>query len=117
MPDGGAGGDARFAGAFSEEERRELLLRCLRVFVAGGALSQPEERWTAYLEAARALYRDLAAATRGADGAVTVVSHAFALRGAGLFPDDCPHSVCLVSVDPLRRTAAVFAHTFIAGAW
>jgi len=105
-----------FEGLFSGAERDELLFRLLRLVAAGGgALCQHEDAWGAYLEAARALYRDLVAVTKDAEGVVSVASHVFAVSGAGLFPNDSPHSACFVCVDPMRRTATVLASTFIAG--
>jgi hypothetical protein len=123
-------GDHDFAGVFPPEDRAEALYVLLRwVATGGGALCQYEDEWGPYLAAVKAVYRDLVTVTRSApDAPITVASHVYAVSavagpraGPGaatttpLFPDgdEHGHSICLVSVDPIRRTANILYHAWV----
>lgn len=69
-------------GLFGEEERRELLLHLLTDVAVGGGMCQWEDNWEPYLQAARALYKDMVSVTRAADtGDIKVVTRAYLLKG------------------------------------
>jgi len=112
-------GSMEYSGLFTESDKSELLYKVLKFITTGGPLCQHEDKWDAYLETTKALYKDLVVVTKANDGkTVNVVSSAFAItRFDGLFPTDNPHNVCIVSVDPIRRLVTVLMHTFISSGW
>lgn len=112
-------GSMQFSGLFSESDKNELLYRLLRLVATGGPLCQHEDSWEPYLDATKALYKDLVVVTKANDGkTVNAVSTTFSVTGLdGLFPNDNPHNVCLVSVDPIRRTVTILMHTFLSSGW
>lgn len=99
--------------------QRELLFRVFRWVVVGGGACQPEEAWGAYLDAARAVYRDLARAVRddAEPGGVVIATEAAAVQalegGPQLFPRASPHNVCLVALDAGRATVTVLYCAFV----
>jgi hypothetical protein len=87
-----------------------------------------QDNWQPYLDAAKALYRDLVSVTRtgGSDGPISVASYVYAVEGldgpgsrpvplhpGGKGDGSAAHSVCWVCVDPMRRTANVLHHTWV----
>jgi hypothetical protein len=112
-------GSMIYSGLFTENEKKELLYKLLKFITTGGPLCQHEDTWDAYLETTRSLYKDLVVVTKANDGkTLNVVSSAFLItRFDGLFPTDNPHSVCIVSVDPIRRIVTILMHTFLSSGW
>jgi hypothetical protein len=112
-------GSMQFSGLFTESDKNELLFRLLRLLATGGPLCQHEDSWEPYLDATKALYKDLVVVTKANDGkTVNAVSTAYSItRLDNLFPNDNPHNVCLVSIDPIRRTVTVLMHTFLSSGW
>jgi hypothetical protein len=87
-----------------------------------------QDNWQPYLDAAKALYRDLVSVTRtgGSDGPISVASYVYAVEGldgpgsrpvplhpGGKGDGSAAHSICWVCVDPMRRTANVLHHTWV----
>ncbi len=94
-----------------------------------------QDNWQPYLDATKALYRDMVTVTRASsDSPITVASLVYLVHGVyqssvegtsssggqgkatgsnELFSHDNPHNVCIVSVDPLRRTATILYHAFV----
>ena len=112
-------GSMIYSDLFTENDKKELLYKLLKFITTGGPLCQHEDKWDAYLETTKALYKDLVVVTKANDGkTVNVVSSSFFItRFDGLFPTDNPHSVCIVSVDPIRRIVTILMHTFLSSGW
>lgn len=126
--------DSEYACQFSEEEQAEFMYRLLRWIVTGGGAMQYEDEWQPYLDACKAVYRDmLTVAKNTTTGAIEVQSYVYQIHslageastsgGAGggsgassdalrLFPHDNPHNVCWMAVDPLKRTVTVLCHSW-----
>lgn len=110
------------ADLWTASERDELLFRLFKMVVTGGAMSQFEDTGAPYLEATKALYKDLVAVGReAASGRIMVQSHVYAITGAtgprgapvALFPHTNPHSLFLASIDPARRLVTLFYHAWV----
>jgi hypothetical protein len=112
------------AAGFDAAQREETLWRLLRLVAVGGGMCQWEDDWGRYLDAVRALYRDLVAVARApAGGGVEVTSPVFLVEGVAwegeaagahaLFPRAHALNTCLVAVDPRQRSATVLHFAFV----
>jgi hypothetical protein len=100
-----------------DSAQKELLFRLFKWIVTGGGSCQPEDTWGPYLEATKAVYRDMTSVVKdGATGDLTCTSVALAVEGMTgwtLFPRPSPHSIFLVSVDPAKALVTLLHAPFL----
>lgn len=105
------------ADVFNAEEKQEFLYHVLHRLAVGGAMCQFEDNWQPYLDAAKAVYKNLVTVFRSQrTGQLVVGSRVLQLTsvdGLTLFPADSPHSFCYVIVDPQRRQVSVWYNAFV----
>jgi len=98
-------------------QRSELLFRVAQLLVIGGSMCQKEDDWSVYAPCVKGLYKDLLTVHKASSaGGIHVASAVFAvsaIEGLALFPEDSPHSHCIVSVDPLRRRVHILYSAFV----
>uniref|UniRef100_A0A7S3RSF1 Cilia- and flagella-associated protein 300 n=1 Tax=Strombidinopsis acuminata TaxID=141414 RepID=A0A7S3RSF1_9SPIT len=98
--------------AFSEQERKEFLLRIFSHLVFGGASNQWEDHVEEYFRVTKAVYKDLLTVRRNDTGDVEVMSMVAAIKSLGqggqLFPKESPLNFCYVIVDPLMRHVSLW---------
>eukprot|EP00967_Tisochrysis_lutea_P062338 scaffold79984_cov31-Tisochrysis_lutea.AAC.1 len=95
-------------GAYSRDERRELIFHILSRLAIGGGLNQYEDHIEPYLTMTKSLYKDLVAVQKDGAGQLHVRSIALqVLNAAGavhpLFPTPSRHNFCYLTIDPLQR--------------
>eukprot|EP00937_MAST-01D_sp_MAST-1D-sp2_P002698 g2698.t1 len=96
--------ESEHAALFSAEDRDEFIFRVFRYVCVGGSLCQHDENWQPYLDAARALYKELVSVHRAnASGDVEVSSTLLELRGRGVHDGRSPHSFAYIVIDPKTR--------------
>lgn len=136
LEDPEAGDEGKYAGVFpAQTDGKELLFRVFRALALGGYLTQYEDDVGPYLDATKAIYKDLVSVhKRASSGELEVISHAYSVEdftsvndassaaGEGgdgksiatiknrLFPCDNARNFCLLTVEPVRRWVTVWYH-------
>ena len=109
--------DAEEFLAISGAHRSELLFRIARLLTVGGSMCQHEDDWNVYARVIKGAYKDLVTVHKASSaGGIEIASAVFAVssvEGVTLFPEDSPHSHCLVVVDPIRRRVHVWYSAFV----
>lgn len=94
-------------GLFSAEERSEFLFKVFEHLVLGGGLCQYEDEINAYLDHAKALYKDFVAVGKDqASGELRVLSRVYSLEGSSdfdPFPETHRQNFLYAAVDPSYR--------------
>jgi len=98
--------------AFTDQERREFLLRIFQHLIFGGASNQWDDHVEEYFKVTKEIYKDLLTVRRGETGDVEVLSHVASIQslgpGGALFPKESPLNFCYVVVDPMMRHVRVW---------
>ena len=94
---------------FSADDRDEFIFLVFLFCAVGGAMCQQEDNWQPYLDATRALYRELVSVHRAtASGDVEVSSTVLRLRGQGICDEESPFSFAYLIVDPKVKHATIW---------
>lgn len=102
----------------AEKAQDELLFRLFSLLAIGGKMCQADYALQPYLDLTKALYRDVATVyRRSADKEVAIATKAFALTGPAVFGADDARCVCLLMVEPKKRTATMIHSDGAKGAW
>lgn len=102
---------------FEEEQRQELIYHVFKALVLGGAMCQPEDNISSYLDITKAIYKDIVSVYKGQEGRIEVASHAYVIHSLDgevlrLFGSESRHHVCLVVVDPIKKQVTVLTKVF-----
>ena len=104
---------------YDEDERKEFLFHVMKALKVGGAMAQGDDKWDAYLDLTRKVYKDFLSVRKNATtGKIEVSSKVYRVTGIneghrGLFPNDNPHSFCYLVFDPAKKTVAYWFHAFM----
>jgi len=109
--------DSEKAGLFKEEDRDELIFHLFKLLCLGGAISQPDDQVSPYLDTTKLLYKDAVSVYRCAKTReIKAGARAYVVdsTASGLFPNPgSPHNFCLVVVNPLLRQATIIYQPFL----
>eukprot|EP00753_Platysulcus_tardus_P017839 PLAT6576.2.p1 GENE.PLAT6576.2~~PLAT6576.2.p1 ORF type:complete len:269 (-),score=113.58 PLAT6576.2:84-857(-) len=112
------GEESEWAGAFSEDDEKEVIYQLFKRLAIGGSMCQFEDCLQPYLTAVKGLYRDLMTVRKDVGGkSIRIHSWATkveALEGCSLWDRESPHSLAMVVVDPLVKQATLLRIPFVA---
>lgn len=112
--------DSENACAFEEEEKSELLFHIFRRLCIGGSMNQFDDTIKPYLDATRALYKDLVSVYRSARTRKPTIGtlplQITATDGITLFPSDDrgqEHSFAYLCVDARNKQATFWYNAYV----
>ncbi|KAI9000200.1 hypothetical protein BC832DRAFT_562729 [Gaertneriomyces semiglobifer] len=97
---------------FSEPDRKELIFHIFKALCLGGRLCQYEDEITPYIDATKAVYKDMISPVKDPTIPAAFVFSISAVESSAspLFPMEHPQNFCILSVDPRKRTVTVMYH-------
>lgn len=110
--------DSEYASVYSEDEKKEIIYKLLKLFVVGGAICQADQTIGRYLDITKDLYKELITVYRDSKTEqVQIAGRVYQLEkvtGLTLFQDDpdSPHNQLFLVIDPLKKEVTVMKHSF-----
>ena len=114
--------DSEHLAAFTQAQKSEFIYHLFQLIFVGGAMHQRDDYATEYLEATRALYKELLTVHKSArTGKIEISSQVFSVSKASgavdfrLFGREHPHNKCYVVVDAVKKFATLVYLPFVEG--